>query len=111
MHYCKPHWMDKYSYGRDNPEFVEDLRRRCFDLLSSNKTSGVVKWLVRKTWWLGESLYAGHVHASGYRLIMVDGKHYRASHLAWLMCKGELPRRVWHRNGKRDDNRIANLST
>jgi len=48
--------------------------------------------------------------SSGYLVITVFGKDYRAHHLAWLFCHGELPvGEVDHKNGNRSDNRIANL--
>lgn len=47
---------------------------------------------------------------SGYRMIAIFKKQVRAHHLAWLWMYGVMPSgEVDHINGKRDDNRIANL--
>jgi hypothetical protein len=53
---------------------------------------------------------AGGINSSdGYRCIRVDGKRYKAHRLAWLYVHGCWPKEIDHINGKRDDNRIANL--
>jgi hypothetical protein len=39
----------------------------------------------------------------------VDGHRYPAHRLAWLYMTGEWPGEVDHINGKKDDNRWANL--
>lgn len=49
---------------------------------------------------------AGTFHKqSGYILVGVDRKHYRAHRLAWLYMMGEWPSEVDHINGDRADNR------
>jgi hypothetical protein len=53
---------------------------------------------------------AGWLNDNGYRLISVDGKKYRAHHLAWYFTHGVFPAdQLDHINGVRDDNRIKNL--
>ena len=47
---------------------------------------------------------------SGYRLVCIDGKEYRAHRLAWLYVHGCWPTgEIDHINNIRTDNRIANL--
>jgi hypothetical protein len=45
----------------------------------------------------------------GYIFVGVDGKSYLAHRLAWLHFHGVWPQVVDHINGRRTDNRIANL--
>jgi len=53
---------------------------------------------------------AGCVNPNGYRVIELDGVSRRGHHLAWLYIYGVWPSiDLDHRNGRRDDNRIANL--
>lgn len=53
---------------------------------------------------------AGHINPDGYRRVRVDGKQFMAHRLAWLVFYGTWPaNEIDHINGKKDDNRIANL--
>ena len=47
---------------------------------------------------------------SGYRTVAIRGNKYLAHRIIWLMVHGSMPSgQIKHINGKRDDNRIANL--
>lgn len=53
---------------------------------------------------------AGWTDANEYRSIKVDRQAYLAHRLAWLHFHGHWPSmQIDHINGRRDDNRIANL--
>lgn len=53
---------------------------------------------------------AGSTNSKGYVVIYVDGSGFKAHRLAWLYCNGVWPiNHVDHINGKKNDNRIANL--
>lgn len=53
---------------------------------------------------------AGSISDSGYVLICIDGKDYRAHRLAWLITYGVWPtKQIDHINGDRRDNRISNI--
>ena len=53
---------------------------------------------------------AGSVKPCGYRIVQLDGKPYFAHRLIWFWVHGRWPTKFLdHINGKRDDNRLANL--
>lgn len=56
---------------------------------------------------------AGYVNKMGYVQISISGYTYLAHRLAWTITHGDYPDGeqpfIDHINGKRDDNRIANL--
>lgn len=52
----------------------------------------------------------GSVNESGYLIVSVNSRQYRAHRLAWLLMTGEWPAgEIDHINGDRSDNRWANL--
>lgn len=53
---------------------------------------------------------AGYLNHDGYIQFEIDGKKYAAHRLAWFYVFGRWPAdQIDHINGKRHDNRIANL--
>lgn len=78
-------------------------------LLDYDKGSGVFRWK-KNTGKARKEEVAGSVNHSGYILIGIKGKQYRAHRLAWLMTYGEWPNKhIDHINCNRSDNRICNL--
>jgi len=52
----------------------------------------------------------GTVSDRGYSIISLDGRGYRAHHIAWVLMTGAWPETdVDHKNRNRTDNRWANL--
>lgn len=79
------------------------------DKLRYDPDTGEFFWLI-KTARSVPGQKAGWLNDSGYRLISVANKKYRAHHLAWYFTHGVWPAdQLDHINGKRDDNRIVNL--
>ncbi|KRG39126.1 hypothetical protein ARC78_15015 [Stenotrophomonas pictorum JCM 9942] len=77
--------------------------------VSYNPETGDFTWLVTRGR-ANKGSVAGKVDSHGYRSIGLDGKHYRAHRVAWLLQTGAWPEmQIDHRNGDRLDNRWENL--
>jgi hypothetical protein len=84
---------------------VERLR----ELFDYNPNTGVFHWRVSHGS-MRPGREAGTWNRHGYRVITINKMAYGAHRLAWLFVYGEHPTQdIDHINGKRDDNRIANL--
>ena len=78
-------------------------------VLNYDKKTGVFTWRTSRGG-RRKNKVAGFLREDGYRGISVDGRIYGAGRLAWLYCKGEMPKnQIDHRNHRTDDNRICNL--
>src|SRR6516162_4941629 len=92
---------------------------RLREVVTYDPATGIFTWLSRtgtdrinKAWshrWAG--LRAGYLHkSSGYWLITIDNKLYKAHRLAHLYMTGEWPAAtIDHRQGRRADNRWKEL--
>ena len=80
-------------------------------VLSYDQEAGVFRRLLATS----RSVKVGDIAGSapkvnGYIHVAIDGRSYLAHRLAWLHVHGVWPANdIDHINGKRDDNRIANL--
>jgi len=55
---------------------------------------------------------AGYIRSGEYRIVGIDGKHYPAHRLIWLLVTKQQPaldRDIDHKNGVKNDNRFQNL--
>jgi hypothetical protein len=85
-------------------------RDEVISLLNYDPETGLFRWRVDRGRTAKVGWVAGSIDSSGHRQIMIRGRGYAAHRLAWLIVHGEMPdAEVDHRNGERDDNRIANL--
>lgn len=78
-------------------------------LLDYDPETGLFTWRSgRRRGWIGKR--AGTLHSLGYIRILIAGQAWLAHRLAWLHVYGQWPQfEIDHINGKRSDNRIANL--
>lgn len=85
---------------------IEDLRAA----LSFDPDTGVFHWTTKAKHPRHVGKVAGAVDHQGYRRISVNGQSYAGHRLAWYYVTGTPPAdEIDHINGRRDDNRIANL--
>lgn len=83
-------------------------RERLFDLFNINVGTGEIRWK-RSQGRVRAGALAGNTHSNGYRRIQIDGAEYLAHAVIYFIAHGDWPYLIDHRNGVRDDNRIANL--
>lgn len=57
----------------------------------------------------GSDMKIGSVHTKGGLRTKIDGQSYYMNRLAWFYAHGEMPFRIDHRNGNKQDFRIENL--
>jgi hypothetical protein len=84
--------------------------KRLKEALSYNPSTGLFIWKITASPKAVANSVAGTIIKSGYRMIVIDGEHYKASRLAWFYTFGEWPERlIDHENGTKSDDRIVNL--
>lgn len=79
-------------------------------ILAYDAQSGIFTWRATIARHVKAGALAGFRQKTGYMVIKIAGRSYRAHRLAWLYVHGTTPpKAVDHINGRRDDNRISNL--
>lgn len=85
-------------------------QNRLMEVLDYDPSTGVFTWRRRMANNVMPGARAGWNTHGGYSLIRVDGRTYRASHLAWLYVTGHWPHhQIDHANCVPSDNRFCNL--
>lgn len=85
-------------------------QRRLIEALHYDSRTGVFSWLVPPHNHPRLRGQAAGCDATGYVMIKVDGRAYKAHRLAWLYVHGEWPAmRIDHRDGNPLNNSIENL--
>jgi len=86
---------------------------RARELLSYDKSTGELRWLVSRSGAPRAGQIAGWlspIRGNFYRYVMIDKQSYSAHRLAWLIVTGEWPEaEIDHINGDGADNRWSNL--
>lgn len=81
---------------------------RVLELLRYDELTGLFTWRVdRNGMRMGD--VAGTLSERNGWIISVDGKQYKAHHLAWLIVHGIWPALIDHRDGDKRNNAICNL--
>lgn len=83
---------------------------RLKEMLVYDPETGIFTWRIRVSYSVLAGMVAGFVHPSGYRVIRIQRRTYKASRLAWFYVNGAWPNpSVDHRNRIKLDDRIGNL--
>lgn len=79
-------------------------------LLEYDPDTGAFRWKINRRGTAKAGQEAGHINASGYRIIRTHKGRHGAHRLAFLLMTGAMPAGdVDHINGSRADNRWCNL--
>jgi hypothetical protein len=90
----------------------EELKR----MFTYEPSTGVLRWNYREEMtgqWNGR--FAGQIAGSrepgGYTKVTINDVNYQAHRIIWMLCNAFMPAgmEIDHINGKKSDNRIANL--
>lgn len=93
-----------------NPADRPLTHERLLEVLSYDPDTGVFRWNVRLSRRNRVDEQAGYIAGDGYRIIQIDGWHYKAGRLAWFYHYGRWPHPlVDHRDLNRDNSRLSNL--
>lgn len=85
-------------------------QERLIELLIYDPETGAFTWRTQFNNCVKKGSLAGTLCTSGYVLICLDGRRYKAHRLAWLYVYGRFPSKdIDHINRVRSDNRILNL--
>jgi hypothetical protein len=86
---------------------AEDVRK----FVHYDELTGIFTWIGDGPYRFVRGGIAGCLHkSSGYIVLTLNSKQYKAHRVAWLYVHGEWPDdEIDHRNGDRSDNRISNL--
>lgn len=84
--------------------------QRLKEVLTYDEVSGLFAWANPPKYHPGLKAYIAGGITTGYVLIKIDGRKYKAHRLAWLYVHGKWPAGdLDHINGCPLDNRISNL--
>jgi hypothetical protein len=81
------------------------------DLLDYDEHTGALTWKVRRRGRIPKDSTAGNVNAAtGYRIVAINTRRYKAHRIIWLMMTGVFPEhQIDHRDGNPSNNRWQNL--
>ena len=83
---------------------LQELR----EVVDYDQGAGIFRWKQHRCSNLVGQI-CGNLHHTGYTRISIKKKSYLAHRLAWFYVHGVWPSEIDHRNGRKSDNRIANL--
>lgn len=79
-------------------------------LLTYEPETGLLRWKDVGRAGVTSGMKAGFYNGDGYIQVCIDGRYIMAHRIIWALVHGVWPDgQIDHKNGTRDDNRIANL--
>lgn len=84
-------------------------QERLHEVLHYNPETGIFTWAKKYCDKVVVGAEAGSDDPRGYRIIYIDGRNYRAHHLAFLYMRGFFPEEVDHENLRPSNNQWLNL--
>jgi hypothetical protein len=89
-------------------ELTQEYLREIFDY---DPETGILRWKIRPANRVSIGDEVGTLHHTGYREVMLSGKHYQIHRLIWAYVEGQIQSNleIDHINNIRNDNRWENL--
>lgn len=82
---------------------------RLKELLEYDQDNGLFKWKTSNSNRKSAGSIAGGLNGSGYLVIGIDSRLYKAHRLAWLYVHGYFPEQIDHIDHVRTNNKLSNL--